>query len=824
VGSLRQGVVCRCCLAFSARAAFAVGAAIMAVVLSGAWLSGTAIASSPLIWSAPGEIDHHPPFAAPANFTGVACPTVTVCVGVDGGVVTSSNPSGDYRAWLRPSLPLHAGATTAVSCPSVSLCVAVTSSGDVLTATNATGGPWTAASVDGTRFLTAVSCTGSLCVAVDQQGNVVSSTDPTGGSAAWTSAAVDAPNRLLAVSCPSSTLCVALDSAGNVLSSTNPTGGAGTWSSALVDPFTFAGNTNLFAGISCASTSLCVAVDYAGNILNATNPAGGASAWHTVNVSPGGFASFLPAPAISCPSTSLCAVVVAGIVISSTNPSGAANAWSTASLSDEGFLTGISCPTTSFCAAVDQVGGSPGFPIAFTGGDAVTSTDPTGGSGAWNVQQVAGTNVPDSVSCSEPSFCVVGDDGGNIVTSGDPSGGASTWSFAHIDPSFASGLPGSAVPPTLTSLACQSALACVAGDDSGDVMTSTNAGGGSAAWRFFNAVGEPFFETFNGASCPSASQCFMISTSGNLAEVDPAATSAPVLVAVGDFTAISCPSASLCVAVGSSDAATSTSPTGGPSAWHHTTIDGGNELSGVSCPSSTLCVATDQAGNVLSSTNPAGGVWTVAPVDPGNQLSSVSCASPSLCVATDGTGNVFVSTSPSGGAATWGPTTVDASALTAVSCAASPFCVALDAAGNALVGSPSGTGRAPSVTTGSARHVRSFSAVLVGTVNPNGSTVTACHFEYGTSTRHTGSIPCEHIPGSGTGAVTVSATIRRLMPGKSYYFRLVAVNGAGRASGGDRSFTTPGRWPGLRRRPESKRSRLHHYARTRAQAQARRHL
>src|ERR1051326_2222051 len=38
----------------------------------------------------------------------------------------------------------------------------------------------------------------------------------------------------------------------------------------------------------------------------------------------------------------------------------------------------------------------------------------------------------------------------------------------------------------------------------------------------------------------------------------------------------------------------------------------GNSLEGVSCPSTTLCVATDEAGNVLTSTAPTAGDWTVS--------------------------------------------------------------------------------------------------------------------------------------------------------------------------------------------------------------------
>src|SRR5262245_17400682 len=70
-------------------------------------------------------------------------------------------------------------------------------------------------------------------------------------------------------------------------------------------------------------------------------------------------------------------------------------------------------------------------------------------------------------------------------------------------------------------------------------------------------------------------------------------------------------------------------------------------LRGVSCVSTSLCVAVDNKGQVLSSTNPAGGVGTWKVVDVTEEKSgfaSVSCPSASLCVAIDGSGNVFSTT------------------------------------------------------------------------------------------------------------------------------------------------------------------------------------
>ena len=125
-------------------------------------------------------------------------------------------------------------------------------------------------------------------------------------------------------------------------------------------------------------------------------------------------------------------------------------------------------------------------------------------------------------------------------------------------------------------------------------------------------------------------------------------------------------------------------------------MSGGADLRSVVCPSITLCVATDAGGNVLTSTNPAGGAsaWTPAHID-GNdgyecvhygetgcpvQLGAVSCASVMSCTALDNAGYMFTSTDPAGGTAAWrqqgsGPVP-GSEALSSLSCPTAALCVA----------------------------------------------------------------------------------------------------------------------------------------------------
>jgi phosphodiesterase/alkaline phosphatase D-like protein len=97
---------------------------------------------------------------------------------------------------------------------------------------------------------------------------------------------------------------------------------------------------------------------------------------------------------------------------------------------------------------------------------------------------------------------------------------------------------------------------------------------------------------------------------------------------------------------------------------------------------------------------------------------------------------------------------------------------------------------APSAVTGAATSVTRTSATLNGSVNPNGTEVTDCHFEYGTSPSYGASAPCSQAPGSGRSAVAVSAGISGLSGGTTYHFRVVATNSAGTGFGGDQPFST----------------------------------
>lgn len=78
---------------------------------------------------------------------------------------------------------------------------------------------------------------------------------------------------------------------------------------------------------------------------------------------------------------------------------------------------------------------------------------------------------------------------------------------------------------------------------------------------------------------------------------------------------------------------------------------------------------------------------------------------------------------------------------------------------------------------------RRTSVALSGSVDPEGTAVSGCEFEYGPSAFYGSKVPCETSPGAGNGAVSVSATVVGLKPGTTYHYRLGGSYGAGQGTG-----------------------------------------
>ncbi len=100
---------------------------------------------------------------------------------------------------------------------------------------------------------------------------------------------------------------------------------------------------------------------------------------------------------------------------------------------------------------------------------------------------------------------------------------------------------------------------------------------------------------------------------------------------------------------------------------------------------------------------------------------------------------------------------------------------------------------APIVTT-AASVASEEDATLHGLIDPQGSNVTGCHFEWGTTPAYGNSAPCAALPGAGQGPKLVTAQLHDLAPHTTYYFRLTATSAAGSSQGPARSLATG---PGL---------------------------
>jgi hypothetical protein len=96
----------------------------------------------------------------------------------------------------------------------------------------------------------------------------------------------------------------------------------------------------------------------------------------------------------------------------------------------------------------------------------------------------------------------------------------------------------------------------------------------------------------------------------------------------------------------------------------------------------------------------------------------------------------------------------------------------------------------PGVVTTAASGVGQTAATLDGSVNPHGQNVTECQFEWGTSKAYGQLAACSSAPGSGNGAVPVSAPLSGLSAGTTYYYRLIATSDAGTGEGLAETFAT----------------------------------
>jgi hypothetical protein len=370
-----------------------------------------------------------------------------------------------------------------------------------------------------------------------------------------------------------------------------------------------------------------------------------------------------------------------------------------------------------------------------------------------------------------------------------------SWSNAAI--------PGAAA---LTGISCASNTLCVAVDEAGDALLSTDpSAGASAIW---SRVKLPGAAALTGISCASNTLCVAVDRSGNaLVSTNPTnagSWSAPLEIDKGNtLSSISCAAGTLCVAVDGAGRALISGEPATVGSWHPRQIDS-VALASVSCSAAPagVCVAVDEEGNALASGNIAapgpptgpGPTWSTTPIEePGlGPPSAVSCAAAGLCVAVENGGGAYVSDDPTAAAPSWTFAGIDTpTRLSGVSCISTGLCAAVDRAGRVLITQVP----PPTVATSTPSAVAETTATLAGTVNPEDAALTECRFEYGPSEAYGAGMPCTTPLPAGGASQPVSAALSGLAANTTYHYRLVAGSASGAVVSLDATFKTGS--PGL---------------------------
>jgi hypothetical protein len=345
------------------------------------------------------------------------------------------------------------------------------------------------------------------------------------------------------------------------------------------------------------------------------------------------------------------ALTIVCAVFAACAPAGASGAqWEVTQLSEQPRLYGMSCPTPTMCVGTGS------------SGTLISSTDPTGGPGAWSLVRPGPESLPPGVpvaeysgsqvrgvSCPTTEFCVAASLNGYLYVSRSPAGPASAWDIADVSPKGAN--------THMYGISCPAPSLCVAVATEGKIVTSTNPSGGGSAWQT-TQLPEPL--QLSGVSCPSLSLCVAVGRDGTIAgSTDPTGGAQAWHVAAqpafGLLYGVSCPTPALCVTANATDVYTSTAPTGDASAWSDTPGVTPLQMTALSCPAPSACAAVNNNADVFTSLDPTGGpaAWSFVnaiPYTAANGVFGISCPNESFCAMAAAEGRVAISTDPFGDA------------------------------------------------------------------------------------------------------------------------------------------------------------------------------
>jgi len=333
----------------------------------------------------------------------------------------------------------------------------------------------------------------------------------------------------------------------------------------------------------------------------------------------------------------------------------------------------------------------------------------------WTGRQLAGEAAKVmmfGISCPTTSFCVAVGGNNSIASSTNPGGGAESWSTVYAG-SGAVVIEGGGFynGGQVRGVSCPSPQLCVAVTFDGLIYTSTTPTGSASAWAVTDVDGPGPNTHFYGISCPTTTFCAAAAGGGRIATTTNPAGGAAAwtitqLEGPLELRGISCTSPAFCVAVGDNGEGIApqptdngqvlslTNPLGG--VWQRVPMAGAQgSLYGVSCPSTALCVSGNLLGNLVVSTNPTGptGAWSTIDGGGAVQITDTDCPSTTRCVAVDNNADVLTSTNPTGGPGDWSFTNVlpypqvdetKANGMFGVSCPSTTFCAIAGAKGQIL--------------------------------------------------------------------------------------------------------------------------------------------
>jgi hypothetical protein len=488
---------------------------------------------------------------SPYNLNSVSCvttgPTTGYCVAVTSGgyAVITDDPADASPTWTPSAAAIAPADMTSVSCVSTTLCVAVDNLGTAVETNDPTDTStpplWsTAAPIDGTKTMFSISCTSAVCAAVDDEGNAVVSTNAGDGPASWiwttTPQQLPTDGVLFGASCVSSAVCVVVGTSEvgpQTFFSTPPTATTPSWTGVVGDGF------NDIGGVSCpAGAGFCATFDGSDRVEITDDPGAASPTWTPSAVLDSGSGGYLTA--ISCADAGLCVVVDSqNRELYSTNPTAATPTWSSPVALGDGasYIYSLDCPADNLCVATDsnndalvsqdpnssstwtKVAAKPGA-LSCAGTSMCMIVDDSGVTGHGYVtvltdltaakptvtsdpNPIDTSSAPSAVSCPSTALCIVGDDSGNVLVTSDPEDASPMFSSPEpVDPN-----------KDITALSCPSSSLCVAGDSNGLTAMSTNPADTSVGWSTAQVFG--IFSSIDAISCASTGLCAAGDNFGN---------------------------------------------------------------------------------------------------------------------------------------------------------------------------------------------------------------------------------------------------------------------------------------------------------------------